>query len=95
MFIDAINKSPLSSIITIHEENAGLHFLMEISTEMTDEALEHSAAEAGIGISCLSKYYRHPDAAKQHVVVLNYSGVERERMDEAMKRLSRCLKNPD
>ena len=95
MLLESIRKSSLQGQIEIKEENAGLHFLMEISTEMTDEALEHSAAEAGIGISCLSKYYRHPDAAKQHVVVLNYSGVERERMDEAMKRLSRCLKNPD
>ena len=68
---------------------------MEISTEMTDEALERAAAEAGLGITCLSKYYYHPEEAKQHVIVLNYSGVEREKMDEAMKRLSHCIQNPN
>lgn len=95
MLLESIRQSSLQGQIEIKEENAGLHFLMEISTEMTDEALEQAAAEAGLGITCLSKYYYHPEEAKQHVIVLNYSGVEREKMDEAMKRLSHCIQNPN
>ena len=41
MLLESIRKSSLQGQIEIKEENAGLHFLMEISTEMTDEALEH------------------------------------------------------
>lgn len=91
MLLESIRKSSLEGKIQIKEENAGLHFLMEISTTLSDEALEKAAEQQGIGISCLSKYYFHPEDAKQHVLVLNYSGVDKDKMDEAMKRLSQCI----
>lgn len=91
ILLESLKKSSIAKRVRIKEENAGLHFLMEISTDMSDEALEMAAEEEGIGISCLSRYYHHPEEAKQHVVVLNYSAVDREKMDEAMRRLGRCV----
>ena len=64
---------------------------MEIDTELSDEALEAVASRRGLRISCLSRYYHQPEQAKQHVIVLNYSGIDRERMDQAIDILSQCI----
>lgn len=91
ILLESIRKSSLSDKIKIKEENSGLHFLMEIDTELPDEALEAVAGRNGLRISCLSRYYHQPEQAKQHVIVLNYSAVDRERMDMAINVLSQCV----
>ncbi len=91
VLLESIRKSSLADKIQIKEENSGLHFLMEIDTELSDEALEAVASRRGLRISCLSRYYHQPEQAKQHVIVLNYSGIDRERMDQAIDILSQCI----
>ena len=34
--ISAIKKSPLDTLVTIQEKDAGLHFLMKVDTSMSD-----------------------------------------------------------
>ena len=36
-----------------------------------------------------------PEQAKQHVLVLNYSGIDREKMAEAIEILERCVNGDD
>ena len=60
MLLQCIKSSPLSNHITIKGEDAGLHFLMKIDTELTDEIICQRAAAKGIRIMPLSKYYYHP-----------------------------------
>ena len=91
ILLESIRKSSLSDKIKIKEENSGLHFLMEIDTELSDEALEAVAGRRGLRISCLSRYYHQPEQAKQHVIVLNYSAIDREKMDMAIDILSQCV----
>ena len=90
-----IRKSPLAGKIKIKEENSGLHFLMELQTKMPDDLLEEKAGRMGLRISCLSAYYHQPEQAKQHVLVLNYSGIDREKMAEAIEILERCVNVDD
>ena len=91
MFIDEINKSPLSELVTIHEENAGLHFLLHVDTELTDEELTVRAADNGLKISFLSGYYTDKNAAVSHTLVINYSALTQEKIKEVVERLYRCL----
>ena len=91
ILLESIRKSSLSDKIKIKEENSGLHFLMEIDTELSDEALEAVAGRRGLRISCLSRYYHQPEQAKQHVIVLNYSAIDREKIDMAIDILSQCV----
>ena len=91
ILLESIRNSSLSDKIQIKEENSGLHFLMEIDTDLSDEALEAVAERKGLRISCLSRYYHEPKQAKQHVIVLNYSGIDREKMAEAIDILSQCV----
>lgn len=95
ILLESIRKSPLAGKIKIKEENSGLHFLMELQTEMPDELLEEKAGRMGLRISCLSRYYHQPEQAKQHVLVLNYSGIDREKMAEAIEILERCVNGDD
>ncbi|WP_418463831.1 PLP-dependent aminotransferase family protein [Frisingicoccus sp.] len=95
ILLESIRKSPLAGKIKIKEENSGLHFLMELQTEMPDDLLEEKAGRMGLRISCLSRYYHQPEQAKQHVLVLNYSGIDREKMAEAIEILERCVNGDD
>ncbi len=73
--------------IKIKEENAGLHFLLEIDTHVSDDILIKRANAKGIHISCLSQYFYDKKSAQEHVIIINYSGVPNEKIPEAIHKL--------
>ena len=73
--------------IRIREENSGLHFLLEIDTNYSDERLRNNAEARDIHISFLSQYYRNTENARYHTLVINYSGIMPEHIEEAVRRL--------
>ena len=73
--------------IRICEENSGLHFLLEIDTNYSDERLRNNAEARDIHISFLSQYYRNTENARYHTLVINYSGIMPEHIEEAVRRL--------
>lgn len=73
--------------IRIREENSGLHFLLEIDTNYSDDRLRNNAEARDIHISFLSQYYRNTENARYHTLVINYSGIMPEHIEEAVKRL--------
>ncbi|MGN0330963.1 MAG: PLP-dependent aminotransferase family protein [Kineothrix sp.] len=89
--LSCIRNSPLASYVTISEEDAGLHFLLKINTRISDEEFCRKAGQNGIKISSLSQYYIHAPAAAEHIFVINYSSLEEDRMEEAIRRLYRTL----
>lgn len=91
VLLDCIKDSPLSTATTITEEDSGLHFLLHVKTSLPDEALIHKAEQAGIRISCLSQYYHHLKPEKEHILVINYSGIEPGKIKEAVARLEKCI----
>jgi GntR family transcriptional regulator/MocR family aminotransferase len=75
----------------IMEEDAGLHFLLQISTDLTDKELISRAAKNGINISCLSQYYYDQANAIKNTLIINYSGVNPDNIEEGIKRLFQCF----
>ena len=73
--------------VKIKEENAGLHFLLEIDTPYSDEELIKRIAKQGIHISCLSQYFHDKKRAKEHTLIINYSGIQPERIENAVTGL--------
>lgn len=71
----------------IFEENAGLHFLLEIDTNLTDDELVKKARNKGVNISCLSQYYYDVINAKEHTLIINYSGVNEENIEKGIEKL--------
>jgi GntR family transcriptional regulator/MocR family aminotransferase len=89
--IQAFKSSTIYHKVKILEEDAGLHFLMRIETTKSDASIVAAAADAGIRISCLSEYFYHADAKANSTVIINYSGIDNGRIEEAVARLARVF----
>lgn len=87
----AIKSEKYFNRTKIKEENAGLHFLLEVDTDMSDTMLVERARKKGINISCLSQYYYDKSHAKEHTIIINYSGIDREIIPSAITRLYQAL----
>lgn len=86
--VEEIKKSPLAQISSIHEENAGTHFLLRIKTAIPDKRILEEVRKRDMDISCLSEYYANPLPDMEHTLVINYAGIHKERIKEAVDRLS-------
>ena len=93
ILLDTIKKSPLSSHITIMEEDSGLHFLLKIKTELSDSELMQRALQKGVKLNSLSAYY-HDDSndIAAHTFIINYSYLNTEHLSEAINALYDCIK---
>ena len=89
--IQAIKKHPQAHKVYIREEHAGLHFLLQINTDLRDEEMVERAAAKGVHISCLSEYYSEKGKASQHTLVINYSGIDKVRIEKAVDLLFQSL----
>lgn len=95
--LEELKKSPFSSQIEILEENAGLHFLLRIHTEIPDWLLKEQAAEKGLHLAFLSEYYFHDknvgfsEEIPQHILVINYSGLTENDIKNAVVLLGNIL----
>lgn len=88
--IAMLHASPLADRVEIMEQDAGLHFLVRLDTHLPDAALRSRAAEQGVRLALLSDYYSVPETAPQHIVVVNYSGIDLERLPEGLRRLAQA-----
>lgn len=85
--LTCIEKHPSYCQTTILEKDAGLHFLLKIDTDINDTELIAKAATQSIHISCLNQYYATPQAKDSHTIIINYSGIQLQDVEEAIKRL--------
>lgn len=86
-----IRQSPLSPYVKIREEDAGLHFLLEVDTHVADDELIKSAQKAGIRITSLSQHYHKRQVESSHTLIVNYSGIEPSIIEPAIQRLCDSL----
>ena len=87
----AINNHPEYNKVSIKEEDSGLHFLMSVDTSFSDDELTKLAREKGVKLSCLSHYYHDKSAAPEHTLIINYSGLAKDKVDEAVEKLFECI----
>lgn len=89
--LDALKNSPLASRITVSEEDAGLHFLLKIHTNLTDKEIIAKAANAGIRLSCMSQYYHEESEQYPHTLIMNYSGIDSAAIPAIIEKLCECI----
>ena len=79
--VTALQNCPWADKMTILEADAGLHFLLKVDTNLSDEALCSRFSDAGILISPLSHYYHGaiPSWAR-HCLLVNYSGLDEDQL---------------
>lgn len=85
--LTCIEKHPSFSRTTILEKDAGLHFLLKLDTRISDSELIAKAADQGIHISCLNQYFAAPQEKDSHTIIINYSGIQLQDIEEAIRRL--------
>ena len=84
--VSLLENCKFSEKLTILEQDAGLHFLLKIHTELPDRELESRLESAGIRIRCLSSYY-HDKKEDLHCLVVNYSGLKEETLAKALDEI--------
>lgn len=97
-----IAQSPLAKISHVEERNAGTHFLLYVRTSLTHDQVRQRGAEQGLNISLFNDYLlRDGDGLSERTtkrfeqysngetaLVLNYAGIEPERLSETVRRLA-------
>lgn len=83
--LHAIAESPLASYATISEENAGLHFLLELKTDLSDEEFVLKMERLGVKLYSLSQYYHTPPKTVRHIFIINYSFVDEAHIEKAIE----------
>ena len=84
----ALKGCAIAQKLTILEEDAGLHFLVKVDTELSDEQLMDWCAARGIRVRTLSSYY-HQDVPPEdrHCLVVNYSGIREEDLERLLDQI--------
>lgn len=97
-----IAQSPLAKISHVEERNAGTHFLLYVRTSLTHDQVRQRGAEQRLNISLFNDYLlRDSDGLSERTtkrfeqysngetaLVLNYAGIEPERLSETVRRLA-------
>ena len=96
LIFDCLANSPLTPFLTLREENAGLHFLVRLQTEVPDAQLKAAAAEKGIRLSFLSDFFADSQeaAADSHTLLINYSSLDPADLAEVLTFLADFLAGP-
>jgi GntR family transcriptional regulator/MocR family aminotransferase len=91
----AFQSSAFSDRISLAEQGAGLHFLLRLHTDQSDETLRQRARQLGVKLSFLSDFAAapHPDFA--HTLVVNYADLEPARLPETMALLADVFFEPN
>ena len=88
--MEAILACPHREKLTIREEDAGLHFLLRVATELPDRDLTAHWEKFGIRVRALSSYY-HGEIPPQdhHNLVVNYAGLREEDLEQVLRLIRR------
>lgn len=82
--MEVLKSCDWSNNAVIREENAGLHFLLKLDTELSDEELVSRFRDAGIRVRTLGSYYSGiAPVQMDKTLVINYSGL----MESELERL--------
>ena len=82
-----VEASPLGDRLTVLEQDAGLHFLLKIDTDLPDSLLTARLEQAGIRVKTLSSFFHDHEHRDLHCLVINYSGLPPEHLEKALKAM--------
>ena len=91
LLLKQIAGSSVAGCCMISEEDAGLHFLMEIDTSRGDEEVCAALEKEGIRILSVAQYYENPEEKRNHIFVMNYSSLKKENIKMAIQGLEKVF----
>jgi len=84
--LELLRQSPCAAAMAVSGEDAGLHFLLKISTSLTDSRLERRLAEEGIRAVLLSRY-EIVERPCSGTLVIQYSDLSADDLPELVSAL--------
>jgi GntR family transcriptional regulator/MocR family aminotransferase len=88
--IDILNKSSLAEIVKIYGHSAGLHFMMQVNNNMTEDEIVNAAIKVGIKVYGLSEYYHiEKSNDKNSTIVIGYSSLSIQDIQTAIHLLEK------
>ena len=92
--IEKLNNSSFKEKITIHGEEAGLHFLVDIKTNVSEKELVERAKEKEIRVYSLSEFYLDKSIlSNKKTMVFGYSNLSFQEIDKGISLLEQAWKN--
>ena len=73
--------------ITIYEQDAGLHFIVKLDTELSDRELSAVFESQGLPIRCLTDYYHDKNHKDLHCLAVSYGDFQAGSMEKALHAL--------
>ena len=89
--VSLLENCAFADKIQILEQDAGLHFLLKVETDYSDAELVEKLAAAGIRIKAINSYYHLPAGEDRHLFVVNYSVLDEQVLEQAVKDLEEHL----
>ena len=89
--LEAVQDSHLAGRCHPLREEAGLHFLLELDTDVPDRELARRGEEAGLRLSFLTDYQRREGSAPAHTLVVHYPALAPEGLGRGLEVLARLL----
>lgn len=75
--LEIISNCPQAEKLRVLEQDAGLHFLLQVDTDLQEEQLAERWAQEGLKVRPLSSYYYGSQPQKQGAcLVINYAGLQ-------------------
>lgn len=82
-------ESRLGKHITILGDAAGIHLMVQLQTDLSDEEIIVRAAQMGVGLTSAASFYLRSSRGGQFLI--GYANLEEEKIDEGVCRLARIL----
>ena len=95
MLLTGIRESGLGSFARVSEQDAGLHFLLQFHTNLSDQELAERAAARGIRLAPLRNYYFDTSCVPEgleHTFVINYTSIDEAAAAKALPILEEILR---
>ena len=90
--INAIRESSIGEISEIVEHHSGTHFLLKVKTDLSEEEINEKCLENDLHILTYADYIKDDtDSDKSMTLVINYAGINPERIDDVIKRIERVF----
>ncbi len=91
--LEILKNNSLYDYCNIIENDSGLHFLIELKTDIADETIKQQLKENNIGIRFLSDYDLMNEGDKAHYIIINYSNLDIDNLEHALNIVKDILKS--
>ncbi|WP_204983789.1 PLP-dependent aminotransferase family protein [Streptococcus equinus] len=90
-FIQKLLASPLKKHISIHDEESGLHFIMTIKSDLSEDKICQEALANGLQMTAISHYYQGENKHFDKSFIVNYANISNQDIKKIINILSQII----